>query len=47
LTAAVNNGTLDEARVSDMATRLVASWYQMGQNVSYMVVDDYSYNNFF
>ncbi|TVY84124.1 putative beta-glucosidase M [Lachnellula suecica] len=32
LTAAVNNGSLPESRVTDMATRLVASWYQMGQD---------------
>ena len=34
LTAAVNNGSLPESRVTDMATRLIASWYQMGQDVS-------------
>lgn len=34
LTLAVNNGSLTEDRVTDMATRLVASWYQMGQDVS-------------
>jgi beta-glucosidase len=34
LTAAVNNGSLSEARVTDMATRLIAAWYQMGQDVS-------------
>lgn len=35
LTIAVNNGSLTEDRVTDMATRLVASWYQMGQDVSF------------
>lgn len=33
LTTAVKNGTLDEARVTDMATRVVAAWFQMGQDV--------------
>jgi len=30
----VNNGSLAESRVTDMATRIVASWFQMGQDVS-------------
>ena len=34
LTAAVNNGSLAESRVTDMATRIIAAWYQMGQDVS-------------
>jgi beta-glucosidase len=34
LTIAVNNGSLAESRVTDMATRIVAAWYQMGQDVS-------------
>jgi beta-glucosidase len=33
LTTMVNNGSLPESRVTDMATRIVAAWYQMGQNV--------------
>lgn len=33
LTIAVNNGSLTESRVTDMATRIVAAWYQMGQDV--------------
>jgi hypothetical protein len=33
LTMMVNNGSLPESRVTDMATRIVAAWYQMGQNV--------------
>ena len=36
LTLAVSNGSLPESRVTDMATRLVAAWYQMGQDVSYL-----------
>ncbi|CZR51391.1 probable beta-glucosidase precursor [Phialocephala subalpina] len=35
LTIAVNNGSLASARVTDMATRLVASWYQMGQDIDF------------
>ncbi|CAG8959505.1 hypothetical protein HYFRA_00001404 [Hymenoscyphus fraxineus] len=35
LAAAVTNGSLPEARVTDMATRIVASWYQMGQDVGF------------
>lgn len=30
----VNNGSIEETRLTDMATRIVASWYQMGQDVS-------------
>ncbi|KAA8569017.1 hypothetical protein EYC84_000690 [Monilinia fructicola] len=32
LTAAIANGSLTESRLTDMATRIVASWYQMGQD---------------
>ncbi|KAF7880171.1 uncharacterized protein EAF01_012066 [Botrytis porri] len=32
LTASVANGSLAESRLTDMATRIVASWYQMGQD---------------
>ena len=32
LTMAVNNGSLTESRVTDMATRIIAAWYQMGQD---------------
>ncbi|RDW92620.1 beta-glucosidase-9 [Coleophoma crateriformis] len=32
LTIAVNNGSLAESRVTDMATRIIAAWYQMGQD---------------
>jgi beta-glucosidase len=34
LTVMVNNGSLAESRVTDMAVRVVASWYQMGQDVN-------------
>ncbi|KAK3944102.1 putative glycoside hydrolase [Diplogelasinospora grovesii] len=32
LSLAVTNGSVPEARVTDMATRIVAAWYQMGQD---------------
>ncbi|KAK9786720.1 putative Cel3e-like protein [Seiridium cardinale] len=32
LTAAVNNGTVGEDRVTDMATRIIAAWYLLGQD---------------
>ncbi|RYP11343.1 hypothetical protein DL766_010057 [Monosporascus sp. MC13-8B] len=31
LTEAVKNGSIPEERLDDMATRIIASWYQMGQ----------------
>ncbi|KAI0010234.1 glycoside hydrolase family 3 protein [Xylariaceae sp. FL0662B] len=32
LTLAVQNGTISEDRVTDMATRIIAAWYLLGQN---------------
>ncbi|RYP50569.1 hypothetical protein DL768_003965 [Monosporascus sp. mg162] len=32
LTEAVRNGSIPEERLDDMATRIIASWYQMGQD---------------
>lgn len=32
LTLAVNNGTINESRVDDMATRILAPWYHLGQD---------------
>lgn len=32
LLAAVNNGSVPEARIDDMVTRIIAAWYQMGQD---------------
>lgn len=32
LVDAVNNGSISEYRVTDMATRIIAAWYQMGQD---------------
>lgn len=35
LTAFVENGTIAEARVDDMAERIVAAWYLLGQDENY------------
>ncbi|KAI1111326.1 glycoside hydrolase superfamily [Nemania sp. NC0429] len=35
LTEAVNNGSVSEARLDDMATRILATWYKMNQNASF------------
>ena len=35
LTAFVENGTIAEARVDDMAERIVAAWYFLGQDNDY------------
>lgn len=35
LTAYVRNGTIPESRVDDMATRILASWYFLGQDKDY------------
>ncbi|KAH2280412.1 hypothetical protein KXW96_004761 [Aspergillus fumigatus] len=32
LTTAISNGTMDASRLDDMATRIIASWYQMNQD---------------
>ncbi|KAK1770940.1 putative beta-glucosidase M [Phialemonium atrogriseum] len=32
LSKAVSNGSVPESRITDMATRIIASWYQMGQD---------------
>ncbi|KAH9990071.1 glycoside hydrolase family 3 protein [Xylariaceae sp. FL0662B] len=32
LTQAVNNGSVPESRIDDMAIRIIASWYKMGQD---------------
>lgn len=33
LALAAKNGSLSESRVTDMATRIIAAWYQTGQDV--------------
>ncbi|KPM46154.1 Beta-glucosidase cel3A [Neonectria ditissima] len=35
LTQAVGNGTVSEARVTDMATRIIAAWYLTGQDADF------------
>jgi beta-glucosidase len=35
LIAAINNGSVPASRLDDMATRIIASWYQMGQDKGY------------
>ncbi|KAF4956533.1 hypothetical protein FSARC_11535 [Fusarium sarcochroum] len=35
LTQAVENGTVKESRVTDMATRILAAWYLVGQDVDF------------
>ncbi|CAK7209782.1 hypothetical protein SBRCBS47491_000557 [Sporothrix bragantina] len=35
LVQAVQNGTVPESRVTDMAVRIVAAWYQMGQDTAF------------
>lgn len=35
LTLSVTNGSVSESRLDDMATRVIASWYQMGQDKSF------------
>lgn len=38
LTTMVNNGSLPAERLDDMATRIVAAWYQLGQDVGFPLV---------
>ncbi|KDQ52335.1 glycoside hydrolase family 3 protein [Jaapia argillacea MUCL 33604] len=51
LTAFVDNGTIAASRLDDMATRIVASWYFLGQdqpgypNVSFSAFDTTDYHN--
>ncbi|CAN8105430.1 unnamed protein product [Discula destructiva] len=35
LTMAVSNGSVNATRVDDMATRILSSWYQLGQDVDF------------
>lgn len=39
MTLAVNNGTLDESRVDDMIVRIMAPYFQLGQDQDYPSVD--------
>lgn len=40
LTISVKNGSLAESRVTDIATRIIAARYQMGQDVSRLSVNE-------
>jgi beta-glucosidase len=40
LIAAVKNGSIPESRLDDMATRIVAAWYQVGQDSGYTLPGD-------
>lgn len=46
LTDAVHNGTVKESRLSDMATRIVASWYLAGQDGDKFPVPGIGMKNF-
>lgn len=35
LVDAVKNGSVSESRVDDMVTRIMASWYKMGQDTDF------------
>lgn len=39
LTAYVQNGSISEARLDDMATRIVAGWYYLHQDEGYPAVN--------
>ncbi|KAI0067906.1 beta-glucosidase [Artomyces pyxidatus] len=44
LVAAVNNGSVPESRVDDMATRILAAWYLLGQDSGYPAVNFDAWN---
>jgi beta-glucosidase len=44
LTQAVTNGSVTEARLDDMVTRILAAWYHLGQDEGYPGVGVYNYN---
>ncbi|KAI0835106.1 glycoside hydrolase family 3 protein [Hypoxylon sp. FL0890] len=39
LIQAVNNGSVSESRLDDMATRIIAGWYKMGQDQGFPALD--------
>ncbi|SJL05953.1 related to Probable beta-glucosidase L [Armillaria ostoyae] len=45
LISAVNQGTVPEARIDDMATRILAAWYLLGQDSGYPNVNFNAWNN--
>ncbi|KAK7034732.1 hypothetical protein VNI00_012139 [Paramarasmius palmivorus] len=46
LTTYVQNGTVPEARVDDMATRILAAWYLLGQDTDFPSVNFNSFDPF-
>ncbi|KAJ7491335.1 beta-glucosidase [Mycena galericulata] len=45
LTNAVNSGSVSQARMNDMATRILAGWYLLGQDSGYPAVNFDAWNN--
>ncbi|KAJ7237907.1 beta-glucosidase, partial [Mycena haematopus] len=45
LTNAVNSGSVSQARINDMATRILAGWYLVGQDSGFPVVNFDAWNN--
>ncbi|KAJ7674294.1 beta-glucosidase [Mycena rosella] len=45
LTNAVNSGSVSQARINDMATRILAAWYLLGQDSGYPAVNFDAWNN--
>ncbi|KAJ7643791.1 glycoside hydrolase family 3 protein [Roridomyces roridus] len=45
LVSAVQNGSVPESRIDDMATRVLAAWYLLGQDSGYPPVNFDSHNN--
>ncbi|KAL0575133.1 hypothetical protein V5O48_006837 [Marasmius crinis-equi] len=44
LVAAVNNGSVSQTRIDDLATRILAAWYLLGQDSGYPAVNFDSWN---
>ncbi|KAF8166141.1 glycoside hydrolase family 3 protein [Mycena galopus ATCC 62051] len=45
LTNAVNSGSVSQARINDMATRILAGWYLVGQDSGFPAVNFDAWNN--
>ncbi|KAJ7190406.1 beta-glucosidase [Mycena pura] len=45
LTAVVNSGAVTQARINDMATRILAAWYLVGQDSGYPAVNFDAWNS--
>lgn len=44
LVAAVENGTVEHARLDDMAVRVLSAWYMAKQDIEYPPVNFHSFN---